>query len=368
MLPRARKTNQLPAEIYADNLKRFGVRHGSARDHGRAHSRLSADARARWSRWRGASPQSRSGCKTADYRDVIRELKKQRIAGRPAAALYTRGWSRSKRSSAREARGAAEARSGHPARDAGGVRRAARAAHRSAAPDRQHRRAGGVRAADEQSERQRRRGHGRLQLRRDRLDADGARSAPRSRAAVRGDAGAGVSTARVVFAFNSANVEGWALYAEAVIKQYLPPEGQIGALQMRMMREARAFLDPMLNLGLIEPDAAKRFLMEEVMLSEPMAKQEVDRYTFQRRGRRPPISTATAGSKRCARRRAGAGGKLPKAPITTSSSTKACCRWTCSIARSSKSSSRLTRRCRNPRHGGSSRPTACRARDRKRWR
>ena len=42
----------------------------------------------------------------------------------------------------------------------------------------------------------------------------------------------GVSTARVVFAFNSANVEGWALYAEAVLKKYLPPEGQIGALQM----------------------------------------------------------------------------------------------------------------------------------------
>src|SRR6185436_14942764 len=94
----------------------------------------------------------------------------------------------------------------------------------------------------------------------------------------------GVSTARVVFALNSANVEGWALYAEAELKQYLPPEGQVGALQMRMMREARAFLDPMLNLGLIEPAAAKRFLMEEVMLSEPMAKQEVDRYTFQAPG------------------------------------------------------------------------------------
>jgi uncharacterized protein (DUF885 family) len=91
---------------------------------------------------------------------------------------------------------------------------------------------------------------------------------------------AGVSTARVVFALNSANVEGYALYAEAVLKKFLPPEGQIGALQMRMMREARAFLDPMLNLGLIQPDAAKRFLMEEVLLSEPMAKQEVDRYTF----------------------------------------------------------------------------------------
>jgi hypothetical protein len=90
----------------------------------------------------------------------------------------------------------------------------------------------------------------------------------------------GVSTARVVYAFNSANIEGWALYAEAVMKEYLPPEGQIGSLQMRMLREARAFLDPMLNLGLLRPEAAQRFLMEEVMLSEPMAKQEVDRYTF----------------------------------------------------------------------------------------
>ena len=46
------------------------------------------------------------------------------------------------------------------------------------------------------------------------------------------------------------------------------------------MRAARAMLDPMLNLGMIEPDAAKQFLMQEVILSEPMAKQEVDRYTF----------------------------------------------------------------------------------------
>jgi uncharacterized protein (DUF885 family) len=90
----------------------------------------------------------------------------------------------------------------------------------------------------------------------------------------------GVSTARIVYAFNSANIEGWALYAEAVMKQYLPVEGQIGALQMRMLRAARAYLDPMLNLGLIEPEAAKRVLTEEVMLSEPFAKTEIDRYTF----------------------------------------------------------------------------------------
>jgi hypothetical protein len=90
----------------------------------------------------------------------------------------------------------------------------------------------------------------------------------------------GVSIPRAVFAFNSANVEGWALYAEALVKQHLPVEGQVGTLQMRMMREARAFLDPMVNLGLIEPAAVQAFLMKEVGLSEPMAKQEVDRYTF----------------------------------------------------------------------------------------
>jgi hypothetical protein len=91
---------------------------------------------------------------------------------------------------------------------------------------------------------------------------------------------AGVSTARSVFAFNSANAEGWALYAEAVMKPHLPLEGQIGALQMRMMRAARAFLDPMVNLGQITPAAAQQFLMTEVGLSEPMAKQEADRYSF----------------------------------------------------------------------------------------
>ena len=34
----------------------------------------------------------------------------------------------------------------------------------------------------------------------------------------------GVSIARAVFAFNSANVEGWGLYAEAIMRPYLPLE------------------------------------------------------------------------------------------------------------------------------------------------
>jgi uncharacterized protein (DUF885 family) len=95
---------------------------------------------------------------------------------------------------------------------------------------------------------------------------------------------AGVSIPRAVFAFNSANVEGWGLYAEAVMKPYLPLEGQLATLQMRLMRAARAFLDPMINLGQLKPEDAQRFLEKEVLLSEPMAKQEADRYSFRAPG------------------------------------------------------------------------------------
>ncbi len=94
----------------------------------------------------------------------------------------------------------------------------------------------------------------------------------------------GVSIARAVFAFNSANVEGWALYAEAEMKPYLPLDGQLVSLQYRLLRAARAFLDPMLNLGQISPAEARRVLMEDVLLSEGFAKQEVDRYTFRAPG------------------------------------------------------------------------------------
>ncbi|HEY5614165.1 MAG TPA: DUF885 domain-containing protein [Lysobacter sp.] len=89
----------------------------------------------------------------------------------------------------------------------------------------------------------------------------------------------GVSLARTLFAFNSVNVEGWALYAEAEMVPYEPIDGQLFALQFRLMRAARAMLDPMLNLGLTDRDTATRVLTGEVGLSKAMAKQEVDRYT-----------------------------------------------------------------------------------------
>lgn len=90
----------------------------------------------------------------------------------------------------------------------------------------------------------------------------------------------GVSTARAVFATNSVNLEGWALYAESDIKAYLPLDGQLFSLQYRLQCAARAFLDPMVNLGEMTPAQAQAFLMKEVVLSEALAKEDVDRYTF----------------------------------------------------------------------------------------
>ena len=90
----------------------------------------------------------------------------------------------------------------------------------------------------------------------------------------------GVSIARAVFAFNSTNAEGWGLYAESLVIPYIPPEGQLFALQLRLLRAARAFLDPMVNLGRMTPAEVKAFLAREVALSEPFAQQEADRYAF----------------------------------------------------------------------------------------
>ncbi|QQQ01734.1 DUF885 domain-containing protein [Lysobacter enzymogenes] len=90
----------------------------------------------------------------------------------------------------------------------------------------------------------------------------------------------GISLARTMFAFNSVNVEGWALYAEAEMVPYEPLDGQLIALQFRLLRAARAILDPMLNLGLTDRASAAKILGEQVGFSEAMTKQELDRYMF----------------------------------------------------------------------------------------
>jgi hypothetical protein len=90
----------------------------------------------------------------------------------------------------------------------------------------------------------------------------------------------GVSIARALFAFNSANVEGWGLYAEAIVRPYMPLEAQLISLQYRLMRAARMFLDPMLNLGMITPEEAKSLILDDIALGESWAQNEIERYTY----------------------------------------------------------------------------------------
>ena len=90
----------------------------------------------------------------------------------------------------------------------------------------------------------------------------------------------GVSDARVTFAFNSTNVEGWGLYTEWLIEPYEPADGHLICLQHRLLRAARAFLDSELQTGKLTREQALATLKNDVVLSEPMANQEVERYTF----------------------------------------------------------------------------------------
>ena len=94
----------------------------------------------------------------------------------------------------------------------------------------------------------------------------------------------GTSLARSVFAFNSANVEGWGLYAESLMQEHLPLEGQLFNLFTRIMRAARMFMDPMINTGQLTPDEAIAFMTEQLALSYPMAKSEAERYSFRSPG------------------------------------------------------------------------------------
>ena len=94
----------------------------------------------------------------------------------------------------------------------------------------------------------------------------------------------GASLARALYAFNSTNVEGWGLYSEYLIKPYMPAEGQLMSLDLRLLRAVRAFVDPELQSGKLQPADAYRILETDVVLSHAFAKEEVERFTYRAPG------------------------------------------------------------------------------------
>ncbi len=90
----------------------------------------------------------------------------------------------------------------------------------------------------------------------------------------------GVSQARIIFAVNSVNVEGWALYMEEQMLPCVPVEGQLMTLWSRLLRAGRAFLDPGLNLGTISTKEVRYVLEHDIVLSEALVRSELERYRF----------------------------------------------------------------------------------------
>lgn len=284
VLPRTRTDHRLPPEIYADNLRQFGVDIPPEELIAKA---LVSFAEIR-NEMRALAPivARQKKLKSSDYRDVIRALKARQIYGKDVLPLYKSRLAELEKIIAREKIVSL------PGREA--VIRLATEAESAIQPA-PHMSA--PRLIGNTGE------YGEFVLPLNVPSTDGKElryddfthdpgtwtltvheARPGHELQFAAMIEKGVSIARAVFAFNSVNVEGWALYAEAEMKPYLPLDGQLISLQHRMMRAARAFLDPMLNLGLMSPEQAKTFLMNEVVLSEAMAKQEVDRYTFRAPG------------------------------------------------------------------------------------
>src|SRR6185312_16973144 len=67
---------------------------------------------------------------------------------------------------------------------------------------------------------------------------------------------------------------------EHIMEPYEPAEGQLLTLQLRLLRAARAFLDPELQSGKLTPAQAYQILEKDVCLSHAFAKEEVERFTY----------------------------------------------------------------------------------------
>lgn len=283
IMPRARQDNRLPEPVYADNLKAFGVTMSPRVLMRRAQTSF-AELRDQMQVIAGLVAKEQD-LPSSDYRDVLRELKKNQIVGAAIMPLYKQ-----------RLRGLEDLIRKHdlvtlPARDS--IIRLASEAESAASPAPHM---NPPRLIGNQGEF----GEFVLPLRNPNADSKeimddftnesyawtltAHESRPGHELQFSAMVENGVSLARAIYAFNSANAEGWGLYSEMLVKQYLPLDGQLFSLQSLGLRAARAFLDPMLNLGLMEPARAKEFLMQELAFSDPFSTQEVDRYTYRAPG------------------------------------------------------------------------------------
>jgi hypothetical protein len=284
VLPKARTDFRLPPEVYARNLRQYGVDIPAAQLAKTAHEAFDAIQKEMTAL---APDVARArGWDVTDYRDVIRELKKQQLVGEAILPHYQ---SRLKDLETIITREKLVTLPSRPARI-----RLASAAETAASPAPNMRPPRLIGNTGEQGE---------FVLPLNVPSTDGTtlksddftfeaaswtltahEARPGHEMQFAGIVEAGVSTARVLFSFNSTNVEGWGLYSEKIVQPFMPADGRLISLQHRLMRAARAFLDPELQAGTMTPAQAEKVLAEQVVLSPAMVRQEVDRYTFRAPG------------------------------------------------------------------------------------
>ena len=71
------------------------------------------------------------------------------------------------------------------------------------------------------------------------------------------------------------------------MRPYLPIEGQFMCLQFQLLRAARAFLEPELQLGQVTTADALKVLTADAGFSQFFAEQEIDRYISRFPGQAP---------------------------------------------------------------------------------
>ena len=281
ILPRTRTSNRLPEPVYADDLRQAGVDIPLPRlmamaqfSFGEIQHQMEALA---------PLVAQQKGYESSDYRDVIRELKKQQIEGDAILPFYRKRLAAIEEIIRKQHMVTLPERAVHI--------RLASAAETAAVPAPRMRPPRLIGNTGQYGEfvlpLNLPAAEGKSPLKFDDFTFDAAAWAMTAHEARPGHElqfasmiERGVSVARAVFAFNSVNAEGWGLYAEAEMQPYEPLDGQLITLQLRLLRAARAFIDPMLNLGMLDPEEARAFLEREVVLSPALAEEEVQRFTF----------------------------------------------------------------------------------------
>jgi len=89
------------------------------------------------------------------------------------------------------------------------------------------------------------------------------------------------SIIRGEYAANFANIEGWGMYAEYIVYDYLPTkEEKFGSRLMLLFRMARTYLDPQVQLGQVDKDTVITLYTKRLGLSETVANNEFNKYSF----------------------------------------------------------------------------------------